>query len=273
MCALPDALLDKSFAEVAAAYPQLSFRKVGSVLGKGEYLEAIAEATKDLPISLVFNNAGYPVTGFFEDVEWSRHDANISCNVTSAIALSHLFVRRMRAAGLKGAITFTSSPAGFMPSPFSCLYGATKSMMTHFACSLAGEVVADGIDVCVLHPSPVATNFYANVHAMPTLLFFKATASGPDRVAETLLRGIGRSVIVDQGYYSIALRWLLRLVEPALFFEFVARAAPYVADYKVLVAARAAKAAGKAQPTPAKAIAAGPAPPSSSKQRRGSVAK
>ena len=51
-------------------------------------------------------------------------------------------------------------------------------MLTHFATSLAGEVRQDGIDVSVLHPSPVATSFYAGAHAMPTLKFFESERHG-----------------------------------------------------------------------------------------------
>lgn len=32
----------------------------------GKYLEPIAEATKDIDVQLIFNNAGYMLTGFFE---------------------------------------------------------------------------------------------------------------------------------------------------------------------------------------------------------------
>jgi hypothetical protein len=33
---------------------------------RGAYLDAIAEQTKDVDVQLVFNNAGYLVTGFFD---------------------------------------------------------------------------------------------------------------------------------------------------------------------------------------------------------------
>jgi short-subunit dehydrogenase len=172
LAALPDDKLRPTDLKLAdavrsltASFPACKFRALPVELGAPGYLEAVAEATVDLPISLVFNNAGYMVTGFFEDGEWAKHEANIACNETSAIALTHLFLRRMKAAGLRGAITFTSSPANIFPSPFSCLYGATKAAVSHFATSLAVEVKADGIDVAVIHPSPVATNFYAGVRA------------------------------------------------------------------------------------------------------------
>jgi short-subunit dehydrogenase len=66
----------------------------------------------------------------------------------------------MRARSQKGLIAFTSSPGGFMPSLMAPLYSATKSFVTNFACSIAGECVVDEIDVIVVHPLPINTTFY-----------------------------------------------------------------------------------------------------------------
>ena len=199
--AVPDALLAKAAAELQAAFPGVQVRAVGADLGKdaSTYLPAVAAATADIHVSLLFNNAGYIVTGFFAETPLDKWLANAQCNAMAAVAITHLFVGRMRAAGLKGAVAFTSSPANIIPSPFSTLYGATKAMVTHFASSLACELGPEGIDVAVMHPSPVATRFYAGTHALPTLKMFQSTATGPDAVAEVLLRGIGRTVIIDQG--------------------------------------------------------------------------
>lgn len=255
--AISDKLLDNAMKELRTEFPSIEFKEIGVSLGNGNYLDIIHQQTENLPISLVFNNAGYMVTGFFDSLEWSRHEANIACNSTAGIALSHLFVRRMRSQNLKGAIAFTSSPAGFMPSPFSCLYGATKAMISHFATSLAGEVRVDGIDVCVLHPSPVNTRFYTGAHNMPTLKFFQSTGGSADGVADVLLRSIGRCVIADQGYYPITLRLLLRVLDPSFFTEIVARTAHTVGDYKVLKDALN-------KPTPTVTMTSNPSTPSGS---------
>jgi short-subunit dehydrogenase len=209
--AMADGMMDKAKESLPRDYPNVEFRFVATKLGSGDYINDVASATSDIPVTIVFNNAGYMKTGFFEANEWNVHADNIGCNAVAAVALSHLFVRRIKQAGAHGCITFTSSPAGFMPSPFSCLYGATKAMLTHFATSLAGEVRADGIDVCVLHPSPVNTAFYTGAHAMPTLKMFQSTAGSADNVADCLLRSIGRCVIVDQGYYSVGMRVMQRV--------------------------------------------------------------
>ena len=41
--------------------------QVGVNLGAPGYLEKIDKATADLDVQLVFNNAGYMLTGFFEN--------------------------------------------------------------------------------------------------------------------------------------------------------------------------------------------------------------
>lgn len=239
--AIPDTVLETAMNALQSEFPSVDFLSIGIRLGDGDYLQVLAKKTEELDIRLVFCNAGYMVTGFFDDSDWSRHEANIACNSTSAIAIAHLFVRRLRTKGVKGAIAFTSSPASCMPSPFSCLYGATKAMVTHFATSLAGEIRTDGIDVSVLHPSPVATSFYQGAHAMPTLKFFESTATGPEDVAEVFMRGLGRSVIIDHGYYSFSMRILQRIVDAAFLAEIISRVAYTMSDFNVLKAARKTK--------------------------------
>lgn len=40
--------------------------KVAADLGKPGYLDVIAQATEDIDVQLLFCNAGYMLTGFFE---------------------------------------------------------------------------------------------------------------------------------------------------------------------------------------------------------------
>ena len=273
VAAVPDKVLDESVAQLAADFPLCSFLAVPVVLGRGDYLAQLAAATEALDVRLVFSNAGYMVTGFFDDQDWARHEANIACNATAGAAVAHLFVRRLRAAGARGAVAFTSSPASCLPSPFSCLYGSTKAFLTHFATSLAGEVRQDGIDICVLHPSPVATSFYDKAHAMPTLKMFQATATGPDGVAEALVRGLGRSVVVDHGYYSFSMRLVQRVADAAFLAEVISRLAHTMSDNAVLKKARAARAAPAAAAAAAAAPAAGAEGASAAGKRRKSVSR
>ena len=56
--------------------------------------------------------------------------------------------------------------------------GSTKAFLSEFGASIAPEVKSHGIDVCVLHPSPTASNFYDSKHVTHTIDamdFFKKT--------------------------------------------------------------------------------------------------
>ncbi len=70
--------------------------------------------------------------------------ANFNCNAACAVRITHHFLRKMQARKLRGCLVYTSSPAGFMPCPFSVMYGATKAFLTAFATSLAPEVCVGG---------------------------------------------------------------------------------------------------------------------------------
>ena len=102
--------------------------------------------------------------------------ANVECNAVSAVQITHVFVTRMLAKKQRGCVVFTSSAAACQPCPFSCMYGATKAFISSFGASLAIEVKTRGIDVTVVHPSPVASRFYDKAHALDSIAFFKKCA-------------------------------------------------------------------------------------------------
>ena len=49
-----------------------------------------------------------------------------------------------------------------LPSPTAAMYAGTKAFVSHFGASVAAEVKSLGIDVCVVHPSPIRSRFYDN---------------------------------------------------------------------------------------------------------------
>lgn len=163
-----------------------------------------------------------------------RQLANYHCNSTASVAITHYFVADMRKRKVPGCVTFTSSPAMMMPTPFSVMYGATKAFLTQFAVSLAPEILCDGIDVCVVHPSPVASRFYEGTHNIDALVMFKKTATGPEHIANALLASIGRVVVRDQGYYPTAVKLLLKIIDVNLLADLITRFAHTLPDFKQL---------------------------------------
>jgi short-subunit dehydrogenase len=236
LAALDDRVFEETMSEMKKKFPEREFVKVAVDLSKsdGEYLKKIASATEKLPINLVFNNAGYIKMGHFVDLPLEVQLANYECNATAAIRISHLFMNRLVDSKKKGLVAFTSSSASFFPSPTSAIYGSTKSFMTSFACSVAAEVKDLGIDVLVVHPSPIASNFYKGSEHVESVQFFKKTAAGPQVIADAIFRGAGKLLIWDQGYFSILVRFLFKVLDWCAFSELMSRTATLNADHAKL---------------------------------------
>lgn len=151
---------------------------------------------------------------------------------TSCIKITHHFVNRILDAKLKGYIGFTSSSAGFVPNPLSAMYASTKAFLTLFATSLAPEVRSLGIDVVVVHPSPMATNFFDEASSLSALMAFKKFAAGPSVIADVLFNSAGRFVVRDQGTVSILFRLVMKAFDMNLFCELTARFAHMSGDHQ-----------------------------------------
>jgi short-subunit dehydrogenase len=235
LVALDDQLLEDAFGDLSSSYPDVEFRKVGVNLGSSEkpgYLATIAAATEDIDVQCCFLNAGYMITGFFDSHDLSKHMANLECNTTSAVQITHLFLQRLLAKKLKGCFVFTSSAAAAIPSPYSVLYASTKSFISSFGASLAAEVRSEGIDVLVVHPSPVATRFYDKAHKLGALEFFKKMAVGPDELPDVIFSSIGRLVWRDIGPTAIGFRMLMKVLDYNLFATIIAVTARFTDDFK-----------------------------------------
>lgn len=231
--AFPDTAFEKNLKMIQEKYPSIQIRPVKVDLSKpGDYLPKIIAATADIDVQILFNNAGYIKTGFFCDSPLDGQLGNHTCNATAALEITHHFVGLMLKKKLKGCVGYTSSPAAFTPCPTSAVYGATKAYLTEFAASLAPELKSDGIDVCVVHPSPVASRFYEGTHAIGALLFFKKTATGPETIANALFASMGKTVIRDQGYYPTMLKVLLKMFDFNLFADLATTFARYTSEFK-----------------------------------------
>lgn len=245
LVSLDDDFLKATTRELTQQYPTLTFRPVGVNFAPGvNYLDAIIKATSDLKnndkeddnnecIKIVFNNAGFMVTGFLDQSPLPKLLANMECNATAGVQISHYFVQQWVKEKRKGCIVFTSSVAAFIPTPFAAMYASTKAFVSQFAACLHIEVQALGIDVCAVHPSPVASNFYANLdHKVDMIEAAAQSAVKPDCIVDDIFRSIGACALRDLG----ALAWTTRLatwfLPYNLFTILFATAAPYMPDWK-----------------------------------------
>ena len=198
---LDDDFLKATMKQLKETFPDLEFRSVGCAFSPGvDYLKQINEATKDIEIPIIFNNAGFLVTGFFDQAPLGKLLANVECtyiiyveytvlflfnrsirnerkfrwmnlsgieilllivpsslflvnfpshsfsfcstalrpnkqtkgNSTAAVNITHHFVSKLVSSKKKGCVVFTSSVAGFIPTPFSGMYGTLFTVYTFF---------------------------------------------------------------------------------------------------------------------------------------------
>lgn len=62
----------------------------------------------------------YIVTGFFDSTPLEKQLANLECNATAAVQITHHFLQTLIKSKQRGCFVYTSSVSGYMPSPFSC---------------------------------------------------------------------------------------------------------------------------------------------------------
>lgn len=140
-----------------------------------------------LRVDLLVNNAGFGTHGPFVKQSAEQERREVLLNALAPLDLIHGFLPAMRERG-EGAIINVASSAGFQPTPFMSVYGATKAFLLHLSEGLWAELADDSIRVTAVCPGPVATNFF-EASGSPTLK--KAVAntpmmSAPRCVAESL---------------------------------------------------------------------------------------
>jgi len=232
LVSLDDKFLKETFEMLKEMFPTQEFRAIGANFDhKTDYMPAIIEKTKDIDVQIVFNNAGYIVTGFFDSTTIDQQLANHECNATSCVKITHHFLQRMLKKNLKGCFVFTSSVSGFIPNPFAVVYGATKAFVSEFALSLAVEVRANGIDVVAVHPSPVQSNFFDKAHKLDSLQVAIKAAVSPKTVPNKMLMCVGRCHLGDLGTMAFVTRCIVAMVPLDFFGGLFSYFAPTLPDY------------------------------------------
>lgn len=201
LVSLDDSIFKETMKEIQTAYPKQRFRSVGVNFAPGtNYMAKIKEAIKDLDIPIVFSNAGFMVTGFLDQVPIEKLLVNMECNATSAVNIGHYFSQQLVSKKRPGCIVFTSSIAAAIPTPFSVMYASTKAFVSQFAACLHVECKPLGIDVCSIHPSPVASNFYSKLdHKVDMIEAAAKSAVTPESVTDDILRSVGACAWRDLG--------------------------------------------------------------------------
>jgi short-subunit dehydrogenase len=175
---------------------------------QGADLENLVAKTLDHygQIDALVNNAGYGQYGPLEMLTEEDIRRQFEVNVIGLLLLTQKVIPPMRAQG-KGRIVNISSLSGLVSLPFSGLYHASKFALEGLSDSLRIELAPFGIQVSLVEPGPVKTEFFdvARDQSMPYLEgpykeaslktqaqmdSFTREAWEPERVAQYILKAL-----------------------------------------------------------------------------------
>jgi NAD(P)-dependent dehydrogenase (short-subunit alcohol dehydrogenase family) len=109
-------------------------------------------------IDILINNAGYGSYGAIEDVPLTDVRRQFDVNLFGVAALTQAVLPGMRAQG-SGRIINTSSMGGRFTTYFGAWYHATKYALEAFSDALRMEVAPFGIQVSIIEPGGIKTNW------------------------------------------------------------------------------------------------------------------
>jgi hypothetical protein len=171
-------------------------------------------ALRDLPVSILVNNAGFGSQGAFATAEARLALEMVRVNVSALLELAHLFCGPM-IERREGRILNVASTAAFQPGPLMAVYYASKAFVFSFSVALSEELRGSGVTVTALCPGFTRTEFHERAGIQRAARWLPMMDAG--RVAEIGYRGLmqGKRVVIPGALNKISSAISRRL--PAAF--------------------------------------------------------
>ncbi|MBT4466184.1 MAG: SDR family NAD(P)-dependent oxidoreductase, partial [Planctomycetes bacterium] len=109
-------------------------------------VESLLGACLGKDIGLLVNNAGFGIKKPFAENEYATLRDRVRLNCEVPVLLTHALLDKLKNRDTAGIINLVSV-AGFQPTPFMSVYGATKAFDLLFSEALSSELEGSGIDV------------------------------------------------------------------------------------------------------------------------------
>jgi short-subunit dehydrogenase len=120
----------------------------------------VARITGGQALDVLVNNAGFGVLGPSSEISDSEMRRQYETNVFGLMAVTRAFIPQMRARR-SGRIINVSSVGGRMTLPYFGVYNSTKYAVESLSDALRYELRPFGIDVALIEPGIIRTNFEA----------------------------------------------------------------------------------------------------------------
>lgn len=137
-------------------------------------------------IDHLINNAGFGVSGAIEAVPMSEFHRQFETNYFGTVALIKEVVPHMRERR-SGRIINVSSVVGQMPFPFGGVYSSSKLALEGISTALRYELAPFGIDVVIVQPGYIRTNFIGALQQTGLPVYDKYEAKFADKANKVRL--------------------------------------------------------------------------------------
>lgn len=108
-------------------------------------------------INILVNSSGFGLGGESINISRKSQENMIMLNCISLFSMTQMCMEYMSEGS---GIIQISSAAAFSPQPFLSVYSATKSFVLNYSLALSYELKPRGINVSVVCPGPVDTEFF-----------------------------------------------------------------------------------------------------------------
>ncbi|MBN2646547.1 MAG: SDR family oxidoreductase [Thiotrichales bacterium] len=115
-------------------------------------------------LDALFNNGAFGLPGAVEDLSREAMRYQFETNVFGTQELTNCVIPIMRQQG-RGRIFYNSSILGFAAMPYRGAYNASKYALEGFADTLRLEVADDAIQISLIEPGPILSDFRKNAFA------------------------------------------------------------------------------------------------------------
>lgn len=184
---------------------QVQIKIVAADLSESAGVDQLIQASENLKVGLLINNAGFGTSGLFLDTSIHAEISMLRVNCEAVLSLSHYFSQRFKQQQ-RGGIIFLSSLVAFQGVPYAANYAATKAYIQSLAEALAIELKPYNIDVLSAAPGPVESGFGQRADMKMN------GALQPAQIGVPILRALGKQRNVIPGMLSKVLVYSLRTV-------------------------------------------------------------
>lgn len=186
--------LMETLAAELAENCKVEVRVVEADLSKDGFQADIMDATNDIDVGLLVNNAGMNCEGHFYRGSLERNLQMLQLNMKAPFVLAYEYGKHFISRG-KGGIIFTASISAFNAHPFLTHYAATKAYILSLAEGLNYEFKDKNVDVLVLCPGFTKSEMTRGLKDSPMLM-----EAAP--VVQSALDGLGKKASVVPGFIN-----------------------------------------------------------------------